>query len=164
MPVVDIGQVTDFRPFGAPLGTERVNPSYELWTTTGTAMIRAASAGVVVNVQPNPAPETDFEIHLRPSSTSIYLLVYDHIVGPQVTSGQAVAAGQTLGQIAPFNDPGHSRNGRVELQINRGAGADTVAVCPRDFGTAEFNAAHDAALAMFPARGSIVCVTATVKP
>ena len=164
MPVVDLGQLTDFLPFGALLDSGQANPAYELYTSAETATVRAASAGVVVNVTPNAAPQTDVEIQIRPSSASIYLLIYDHVVAPQVTVGQTVAAGQTLGQIGPFNDRGRNRNGRVELQINRGAGADTVAVCPRDLGTAEFNAAHAAALARFPARGSTVCTVATVRP
>lgn len=164
MPVVDLGQLTDFLPFGALLDSGQANPAYELYTSAETATVRAASAGVVVTVTSNPAPQTDAEVQIRPSSASIYLLIYDHVVAPQVTVGQTVAAGQTLGQIGPFNDRGRNRNGRVELQINRGAGADTVAVCPRDLGTAEFNAAHAAALARFPARGTTVCTVATVRP
>lgn len=164
MPVVDLGQLTDFLPFGALLDSGLANPTYEFYTSVETVSVRAASAGVVVNVTPNTAPQTDVEIQLRPSSASTYLLIYDHVVAPQVAVGQTVAAGQTLGQIGPFNDRGRNRNGRVELQINRGAGADAVAVCPRDFGTADFNAAHDAALARFPVRGSTVCTVATVRP
>jgi len=164
VPVVDLGLLTDFLPFGAPLDSGQANPTYELYTSVETATVRAASAGAVVNVTPNAAPQTDVEIQLRPTSASTYLLIYDHVVAPQVTVGQTVAAGQALGQIGPFNDRGRNRNGRVELQINRGAGADAVAVCPRDFGTADFNAAHDAALARFPARGSTVCTVATVRP
>lgn len=162
--IVDLGLLTDFLPFGALLDSGQANPAYELYTSAETATVRAASAGVVVTITPNPAPQIDVEIQLRPSSASTYLLIYDHVVAPQVTVGQSVAAGQTLGQIGPFNDRGRNRNGRVELQINRGAGADTVAVCPRDFGTADFNAAHAAALARFPARGSTVCTVATVRP
>ncbi len=162
--IVDLGQLTDFLPFGALLDSGQANPAYELYTSADTATVRAANAGVVVAVTPNAAPQTDAEIQLRPSSASTYLLIYDHVLTPQVTVGQTVTAGQTLGRIGPFNDRGRNRNGRVELQINRGAGADAVAVCPRDFGTAEFNAAHDAALARFPARGSTVCTVATVRP
>ena len=164
MPVADLGLLTDFLPFGARLDSGQANPAYELYTSVDTVTVGAASAGVVVAVTPNAAPQTDVEIQLRPSSASTYLLIYDHVVAPQVTVGQTVAAGQVLGQIGPFNDRGRNRNGRVELQINRGAGADAVAVCPRDFGTAEFNAGHDAALARFPARGSTVCTVATVRP
>ncbi len=162
--VVDLGQLTDFLPFGAVLDSGQANPAYELYTGAEAVTVRAASAGVVVNVTPNAAPQTDAEIQLRPSSASIYLLIYDHVVAPQVTVGQTVAAGQSLGQIGPFNDRGRNRNGRVELQINRGAGADAVAVCPRDLGTPEFNAGHAAALARFPTRGSTVCTVATVRP
>ena len=164
MPIVDLALVTDFLPFGVLLDSGQANPAYELYTSVETVTVRAASAGVVVNVTPNAAPQTDVEIQLRPSSSSTYLLIYDHVVGPQVAVGQTVAAGQTLGQIGPFNDRGRNRNGRVELQVNRGAGGAAVAVCPRDFGTADFNAAHAAALARFPNRGASVCLAATVQP
>lgn len=164
IPVVDLALITDFLPFGALLDSGQTSPAYELYTSVDTATVRAASAGVIVNITPNAAPQTDVEIQLRPSTASTYLLIYDHVVGPQVAVGQTITAGQTLGQIGPFNDRGRNRNGRVELQVNRGAGAAAVAVCPRDFGTADFNAAHDAALARFPNRGGSVCLAATVRP
>ena len=163
VPITDLGQLADFFPFGWDLGGH-LNPAYEFQTSLGTAPVRAVSAGVVVNLKSNPAPDTDLELHLRPTKGSIYLIVYDHLVAPQVTVGQSVTAGQVLGRVGPLSDPFHIRNGRVELQINRHNGAVEVAVCPRALGTAEFNAAHDAALAMFPGRGTTVCVLDTVQP
>ncbi len=164
VPLLDLALVTDFLPFGARLDSGQVSPAYELYTSVDTATVRAASAGVVVNVTPNAAPQTDVEIQVRPSGASVYLLIYDHVVAPQVAVGQTIAAGQALGQIGPFNDRGRNRNGRVELQINRGGSGAAVAVCPRDFGTVDFNAAHDAALARFPNRGASVCLAGTVQP
>lgn len=164
VPIVELGQLTDFLPFGALLDSGRANPAYELYTGVENVAVRAVSPGVVVQVTQNVAPQTDYEIHLRPSSASIYLLVYDHVAVPQVTVGQTVTAGQVLGQIGPFNDRGRNRIGRVELQINRGSGAAAVAVCPKDLGTAEFNALHDAALALFSTRGTSVCLSGTVVP
>ena len=163
VPIIDLSQLTDFLPFGSDLGGH-LNPAYELYTSPDTVTVLAASPGVVVDIQPNGAPQTDLEIHIRPTSGSIYLLVYDHLISPQVTVGQSVTAGQALGRIGPFFVAGPHRIGRVELQINRGNGSATVAICPRDFGTAAFNAAHDAALAMFPARGPNVCLSETVVP
>lgn len=162
-PIIDLAQLTDFLPFGLPLNPPQLNPTYELYTAGDTLIVRAASAGIVAEIAPNPAPQTDMEVRIRPTSKSIYLVIYDHLTALQVSTGQSVTAGQTLGQIGPFSDRGRNRNGRVELQINRGTGSDTVAVCPRDFGTAEFNAAHDAAFARFPDQGPI-CSVDTVKP
>jgi hypothetical protein len=161
--IIDLAQLTDFLPFGASLGDHQ-NPAYELYTGSDTLMVQAASPGSVDVIEANPAPQTDFEIRIRPSAQSIYLLIYDHIVAPQVSVGQTVSAGQTLGQIGPFNDHGRNRNGRVEIQINRGTGADTMAICPRNFGTADFNALHAAAFLRFPGQGIDICIGETVKP
>ena len=72
------------------------------------------------------------------------------------------ACGGSGGPSAP--SPLRNRNGRVELQIDRGGSGAAVAVCPRDFGTVDFNAAHDAALARFPNRGASVCLAGAVQP
>ena len=164
VPVIDLSLLTDFLPFGTPLGGTQLSPTYELYTDLTTVTVQAATPGIVEAIMANPAPQTDLEIHIRPTKDSPYLVIYDHVLSPQVSVGQSVTAGQTLGQIGPFSDPGRHRNGRIELQINRGSGTDTVAICPRNFGTAAFNAAHDAAFALFPGQGISICLADTVRP
>jgi hypothetical protein len=154
--VVDLSLLFDFQPFGFAL----VNPTYKFYTTGDTTSVRSAGPGTVVNILANPAPATDSEIHIRPPDAPDYLIIYDHVVALQVAIGQTVAAGQVIGRIAPWV-PG---KGFTELQVNRGAGTSTVALCPRQFGTAEFNAAHDAAIARFPSRGASVCLADTIRP
>jgi hypothetical protein len=163
-PIVDLSLLTDFIPFGAEISAGVKNPTYELYSEQTTVPVRAASPGTVVAVFANPAPQTDLELHIRPTSNSAYLVVYDHVLSPQVQVGSVVTAGQTLGTIGPFSDPARNRNARVELQVNNGTGAMAFAVCPRSLGTAAFNAAHDAALARFPARGTTTCLVDTVRP
>ena len=160
VPAVDLTLLYDFKPFGLPEGSGHINPTYVLYTVGDTTSVRAAGPGTVVNILANPAPSTDSEIHIRPSGAPDYLIVYDHIVSLRVGMGESVTAGQILGRIGPWV----SGLGFTELQVNRGSGQGALALCPRDFGTADFNSAHDAALARFPARGASVCLTSSVQP
>lgn len=158
VPVVDLARLNDFLPFGLSSSPGRLNPTYELRTTSDTVSVRAAGPGTVINILANP--EGDSEIHMRPSGAADYLIIYDHVVALQIVLGQSVSAGQVLGRVGLWV-PGV---GRTELQVNRGSGQSAVALCPRDFGTAAFNAAHDAAFGRFPARGASVCLTNLVQP
>lgn len=158
VPVVDLAIVNDFLPFGFS-SSGRINPTYELRTTGETAAVRAAGPGTVVDILFNPT-ENDSEVHVRPPDAPEYMVIYDHVISLQVAVGQPVAAGQLLGTVGFF-----ARGiGRTELQVNRTTGQNTVALCPREFGTADFNAAHDAAFARFPARGASVCLASSVQP
>ena len=160
VPIVDLTLLNDFRPFGFSVVAARLNPTYDLYTTGDTTSVLSAGPGTVVNILANQAPDTDSEIHIRPSGAPDYLIIYDHIVLLEVGLGQSVTAGQVIGRIGPWV-PGA---GRTELQVNRGSGQSAVALFPREFGTAAFNAAHDAALTRFPARGGSVCLTSSVQP
>jgi len=158
VPIVELALLNDFLPFGLSSSPGRLNPTYELRTAGESAVVRAAGPGIVINIFANP--EADSEIHIRPSGAADYVIVYDHVVSLQIALGQLVAAGQALGRVGTWV-PGV---GRTELQVNRGSGQSAVALCPRDFGTADFNAAHAAAFVRFPARGATVCVTTSVQP
>ncbi len=158
VPIVDLASLNDFLPFGVSSSAGRLNPTYELRTTSDTVSVRAAGPGTVINILANP--EADSEIHIRPTGAADYLIIYDHVVSLRIAVGQSVAAGQVLGRIGRWV-PGI---GRTELQVNRGSGQSTVALCPRDFGTADFNTAHDAAIGRFPTRGARVCATNSVQP
>lgn len=158
VPAVDLAALNDFLPFGY-VSSGHVNPAYELRTSGESVPVRAAGPGTVVAIRDNPV-EGDLEIEVSPPNAAGYALIYDHVLALEVATGQTVAAGQVLGRVGRFI-PGV---GRTELQVNRTAGGSTVALCPRDFGTAEFNAAHDAAFGRFPARGNSVCLAASVVP
>lgn len=160
VPIVDLTLLSDFKPFGFSVIAGRLNPTYDLYTTGDTTSVFAAGPGTVVNILANQAPDTDSEVHIRPSGAPDYLIIYDHVASLEVGLGQSVTAGQVIGRIGPWV-PGV---GRTELQVNRGSAQGAVALCPREFGTAAFNAAHDAAFTRFPARGGNVCLTSSVQP
>ena len=158
VPIVDLALVNDFLPFGFSQSPGRLNPTYEIRTVSDTVSVRAAGPGTVISILANP--EGDSEIHIRPADAPDYLIIYDHVASPQIGMGQSVTAGRILGRIGPWV-PGI---GRTELQVNRGNGQNAVALCPKDFGTAAFNAAHDATFGRFPTRGASVCLTTSVQP
>jgi hypothetical protein len=119
VPIVDLTQLNYFKPFGLVEGAGHVNPTYELHTIGDTTSVRAVGPGTVINILANPTPDTDSEIHVRPSDAPDYLVVYDHVASLQVVVGQSVTAGQVIGRIGPWV-PGV---GRIELQVNRGSGS-----------------------------------------
>jgi hypothetical protein len=111
--------------------------------------------GIVERVLANDPSQGDFELHIRPTRSSSFLVIYDHVLDVRVRAGDSVEPGTVLGLIGNWSPS----EGRVELQINRG----DLAVCPRDLGTRDFNAAHDAAMAA-SRDPQDVCLAATVRP
>ena len=157
VPIVDLSQVTDFLPFGYRLRPGVLNPAYELITASDTLSVLAATAGKVTMIASNPFPQNDSEIHIQASSDPSYLIVYDHLISLRVGVGAQVTAGQVIGRIGP----GEAGRGRTEIQVNQN---NAIHICPRSLGSASFNAAHDVAMARFPARGSSVCLMNTIVP
>jgi hypothetical protein len=160
VPVVHLGAVSRFIPFGAALpGSGVLNPAYELLVTDTAAEVRAVTAGVIARVIANT--QGDYELHVSVPGAPSYLVIYDHVQDLQVGAGQSVQPGTVLGRVGVWSDT----HGRIELQINHGQ----LSVCPRELGTPEFNAAHEAALAaadpasQHPSWTS-VCLADTVVP
>ena len=157
VPMIDLTKVTQFHPFGFVEGLRAPNPHWELRTEDRTLDVRAVSPGQIVAVNFNPV-EDDFEIHIRPNTSSPFLLIYDHVKEVTLAVGATVAPGTVLGKI------GHrgSIQGRTELQINRGPSPE-IALCPSQLGTPAFNQAHADALA---ATGlcAPLCLADTVTP
>jgi hypothetical protein len=157
VPMVDLTTIRDFIPFGAALpGSGVINPAYEMVLEGTDLEIRAVTAGTVVTIAANDAAQGDYELHVRPTGSPSYLVIYDHVLDVSVHVGDVVQPGGRLGRIGNWTPT----EGRVELQINHG----DLAVCPRGLGTAEFNAAHDAALAAVAGEGASVCLTDIVQP
>ncbi|HEY8482962.1 MAG TPA: M23 family metallopeptidase [Longimicrobiales bacterium] len=157
VPMVDLSTFRYFRPFGATLpGSGEANPAYELVLLGTDLEIRAVAPGIVTRIDRNDPSQGDYELAIQPSRSSRYAVIYDHVKELRVREGDRVEPGAVLGRIGNWS----STEGRVELQINRG----DLAVCPRDLGTPEFNAAHEAALAASLEPAPSVCLVATVRP
>ncbi len=160
-PIVDLAHVVEFVPFGATLsGSGVLNPAYELRTDVQGLAVVAAAPGVVVAIRLNG--QGDDEIEIRPTASSVFAVIYDHVVERTVSVGTTVSAGTPLGRIGAWD----SIQGRTELQVNRDfpdGNPRQLAYCPVQFGTPEFNAAHDASMAATGSTSS-VCLTDTVVP
>ena len=158
VPVVDLGRVAGFIPFGALLANGVLNPAYDFRTAGRDVEVRAVAAGVVSRIGFQPEYD-DYEVHVRPAPSSVYLVIYDHVRNLTVAEGTPVAPGAVLGTIGHAS-PGE---GHTELQINR-SGSPNVSICPRDLGTEAFNAAHDALFAALRPPHAGVCLAPTVIP
>ena len=162
VPIVDLSTVRGFIPFGAELSPGRLNPAYELRVAGANTEVRAATTGKVKAIEQNE--QGDYEVRIQASHPD-YLIIYDHVQDVAVHVNDQVSAGARLGRVGVWsNDP--NVQGRVELQINKGG---NLSICPRDIGTADFNSAHDAALAnALPIQQqpgwTNVCLQATVIP
>lgn len=123
----------------------RMSPTTDYKVAAGTTVV-AATAGVVTRIELDENAATfypgEYEIETKPSTSSAYLVIYDHVRNVQVSLGSTVAPGMTLG-IAGVHTSNRDVYGRVELHVKRG----TQNLCPRALGTAAFNQRNDAALA-----------------
>lgn len=164
VPFVDTSLTTKFIAFGAELGPGRYNPAYEIEVSNEDADVLASSDGVVERVAYNGGGlgQNDYEIFVRPSKNSAYLIIYDHVTKVQVSEGDSVSAGDKLGTVGD--------GGRTELQINDETDGDrTISPCPREYGTEEFNAAFEEALRIhndneYATQYDDVCLKDEVEP
>ena len=116
VPMVDLSTIRYFHPFGATLpGSGVQNPAYELILLGTDLEIRAVAPGIVTRIAENDPSQGDYELHVRPSRSSRYLVIYDHVKDLRVREGDRVEPGAVLGRIGNWS----STEGRVELQIGR---------------------------------------------
>lgn len=118
-------------PFGADLGG-KLSPAIE-YITIPFAPVRACTAGSVSAVELNLG-QGDFEVRIAHGA---WLLIYDHVLNVSVAVGDAVVAGDALGEAGNWSPTGR----RVELQLND---PSEVSRCPLEFATADFVARHEA--------------------
>lgn len=95
--------------------------------------------GVVVTVF-HQIEDGDYELHLKTSESSCYLLVLDHIQNPTVAEGASVSAGDVLGTPGTWSNYA----GQFEIQVNDDG--DGVYVCPTDLLAPERKAAVEASV------------------
>lgn len=165
--MVGLDRVVSFSPFGEGLGGTRQSPAWTIITSNPLDSVFAVSPGVVEEVLVNDPTRPDREIHVR-GTRSQYRVIYDHVEGVATSKGSVVTAGTYLGHLGAYV----GGKGWVELQINDEHHyppsfsdlAAAVAVCPLQFGTAAFNAAHQAAYDRAPSHSGGLCLASTVVP
>lgn len=127
---VAFDQITSFIAFGDALTPTQLNPAIEYFSDQVGAQVRSVSNGIVVDIRMNTNVD-DLEVWIRPTADSKWLIIYDHIIDPEITIGDQVSAEQHLGGIGV--------GGRTELQINDN---QNLAHCPLGFGTPDFVQEH----------------------
>jgi len=165
--MVSLDHVEGFGPFGESLGGTRQSPAWTIITSNPLDSVFAVAPGVVEEIELNDPARPDREIHTR-GNRSQYKLIYDHVEGVAVSKGSVVAAGTYLGHLAAYI----GGKGWVELQINDEHHyppsfsdiSSSLAVCPLQFGTPAFNAAHQAAYDRAPLHPGGLCLANTVVP
>jgi len=165
--VVRLDGVVAFGPFGESLGGTRQSPAWTIITSNPLDSVFAAAPGIVEEILVNDPARPDRELHVR-GTRSQYKQIYDHVEGVVVSKGSIVAAGTYLGHLGAYA----GGRGWVELQINDEHHypptftdlASALAVCPLQFGTATFNAAHQAAYDRAPLHPGGLCLVSTVVP
>jgi hypothetical protein len=151
----------------------KVVPTFDYKVAAGSAVF-AATSGTVISIAAHldePELPGEFQFETRSSSGAQYQVLYDHVRTPVVAVGSVVAPGSLLGIAGVHRS--NPAQGRVELQINHITQVRptivNVAVCPKNFGTPQFNQLNEAALAAHnsgnPGYGSpAVCVANQVSP
>lgn len=127
---IPIDQVSSFIPFGESLTPTQQNPAIEYFTNQSDIEVRAVCDGVVEDIRMNINIE-DFEVWIKPSNNSNWLIIYDHVLDINISVDDQVDAGQTIGVIGIGN--------RTELQVNDD---QNLAHCPLQFGTENFVQQH----------------------
>lgn len=82
----------------------------------------------------NEGEPSDYEIHIQPTTTSQWLIIYDHVLEVAILEGNNVMQGDILGKVGLGN--------RTELQLNKGKGEKTIAYCPLNYGSDAFLEEH----------------------
>ncbi|NMH89143.1 M23 family metallopeptidase [Flavivirga algicola] len=130
---IAINEISSFIAFGETLSQNQLNPTIEYITNHANILVQSASGGYVEAIQMNSNID-DFEIWVKPSNNSQWLIIYDHILNIKVSVGDKINAGDVLGSIGIGN--------RTELQINQINHNQEIAYCPLNFGTNNFVQQH----------------------
>ena len=130
------GDVTSVMAYGEALGPERWSPAIEYYTLPD-AGIYSVCPGYVSNIFQNPGM-SDYEVWVKPSVNSVWLIIYDHVQNLEVAENQTVNPGDLLGTAGEWS----ADTGRTELGINNYEGSE-ISFCPLLMGTPEFNRIHE---------------------
>ncbi|MCK8523619.1 M23 family metallopeptidase [Aquimarina sp. D1M17] len=130
---IPLDQVSSFIPFGEELSATQQNPAIEYFLNQEAPVVSVTS-GFITEIRLNTNVD-DYEVWIKTSENSEWLIIYDHILQLEVAIGDQIMPGQILGSTGV----GH----RVELQINTMANDQDIAHCPLDFGTSDFISQHN---------------------
>jgi hypothetical protein len=130
---VDISTVTSIIAFGADLSGTQKNPAFEYYVNYNNVQVRSVCPGTVENIMMNDN-FPDYEVWVKPSANSVWRIIYDHVLNPEISDNDAVNPGDILGTVGEGN--------RTELQVNKIVNNSELSYCPFDFGTSDFIQRH----------------------
>lgn len=149
-------------PFGYYLGNNRYMPGIEYFAVIG-APIRSVTDGIVDTIIENPI-DGDYTVFVVCIPGSDYVVIYDHVLDPQVLVASALGPGEIIGLAGNFN----LSMGRTIVQVTQGEGNNRRSICPLNFGNEAFNAAHEQLLSeynrRFPPGYSSLCLLNIIGP
>ena len=146
---VDISNVTSVIVFGADLTSVQKNPAFEYYVNSSDVPVRAVCKGYIEDIRMNDN-FPDYEIWIKMSSSSVYRIIYDHVLNLNISEGDNIDPGDVLGVAGSGN--------RTELQINKyDENNNELSYCPFNFGTDEFIRQHKTFTMTW-------CLTETVVP
>lgn len=131
---IEILEINNAITFGQELSVTKKSPAIEYITNNSNVNVRATSIGQVKVVVLNEGDPSDYEIRIRPTATSQWLIIYDHVLEVTISEGDNVQQGDILGKVGIGN--------RTELQLNKGNGANTISYCPLNYGSNAFVEEH----------------------
>jgi hypothetical protein len=132
---VDITTVTYIIQFGADLTATQKNPAFEYYVNNSNVQVRSVCQGYVEDIRLNDN-FPDYEVWIKPSTKSVWRIIYDHVLNLNISDGDDVNPGDILGIVGEGN--------RTELQINKISDKSELSYCPFDFGTSDFIQQHKA--------------------
>jgi hypothetical protein len=148
VPPVDISTVTSIIAFGSDLSVTQKNPAFEYYVNTSNGLVSSVCPGYVENIMLNDN-FPDYEVWIKPSASSAWTIIYDHVLNVSVSDNENVSPGDILGTVGVGN--------RTELQINKIVNNSELSYCPFDFGTNDFIQLHRAFTEVW-------CIEETVVP
>ncbi|MFC1780471.1 hypothetical protein ACFLY9_02145 [Patescibacteria group bacterium] len=136
---IDISRVTSVFYFGETLSSGVQNPTFEYYVDNPDVSVSAVTSGVIVIIEKNTDIEDyvvmDYEISIKPTYDSRWLLVYDHVIPEEYLElDMKVNVGDILGKVGDGN--------RTELQVNEIFKSSSLAHCPLNFASEEFTNDH----------------------
>jgi hypothetical protein len=110
------------------LGEPKILPQMDMFVSSDTDIVSPMDAEVVMVTYQEDTE--DYEVHVRPSFNSVWLVNFDHLknLSSFIVEGANITAGQFLGNPSPW---GYFF--LIELMITRDLGDGAVGYCPYDF-------------------------------
>jgi hypothetical protein len=113
-------------------GKEYTTPTIDFLTRPNAPLL-SVSDGYVVSVDHQVENgHDDYEMHVTPEKdgTHLWMVIYDHLTVPSVKVGDAISAGQQIGETGPVGG-GYAYN-FIELQVNYNTDATRSGTAPNE--------------------------------